>query len=224
MDNIPSFQLALRSTRILRPPKHHLSTFGSTTMRYVLLSETPTETKTCRVREGEVMAERPQILSAEAFKERFSGFGDNEDVAQFEETYGQTLHALEYRFKNNLQSTSTEHAPLIEVRDRILKMAALDDAPRMAVLQGMDQHWSVSVMKFILDLTAQSFPGNVREMDERGMFDPEGRRIALQRRAIENLFAAATRDRSQIPMLGEALRSSGLFSEYEDRFFGLVNR
>jgi len=224
MEKIPSFQQALASTRILRPPQHHLSTFGTTTLRYVLLSVPSEPEGVCRVREGDVTAERPRIMTPELLKERFSGFGEESHAyqEQMEHHYGHAFRALEYRFKNDLHSTSTEHASLIEIRDRVLKTMTVDNAPRTVVLQGVDRYWSLCLMKFILDLTLQSFPGNIREIDERGLFDPEGRRLNLQRHQIEKLFLSAQKDRSQTKILGEYLQTSGLFREYEDRFFSLI--
>jgi hypothetical protein len=43
------------------------------------------------------------------------------------------------------------------------------------------------------------------------------------RREIEELFLAASRDASRIGALGKKLQHYGLFEEYQDRFFALVN-
>ena len=75
MKNDSHFMDALRQTRILKPPKLALSTFGTTTLRYILLSMVPDQPDYCRLREGEVTAERPKILTAEFWKNRFEGFG-----------------------------------------------------------------------------------------------------------------------------------------------------
>jgi hypothetical protein len=218
------FRRAIEATRIVRPPKHHLATFGPTALRYVLVSETPSEAATCRVREGIVTAERPSIVTPEIWKEQFSGFG--EDASDYAEQiyrhYGQALRSLEYKFRNDLQSTTLEHTSLIEMTDRVRARLEAEDALRTALLQGPDNHWSLSIMKFILDMTMNSFPSNVRELEDRGMFDPEKRQQEMTRRHIEQLFAKATVDRSFIKTLGEALRSAGLFGEYEDRFFSLM--
>lgn len=219
-----NFQQALATTRLLRPPKRSLATFGTTTLQYVLLSTPGDQPGACRVREGTVTAERPQILTPGLWKERFEGFGaDAEAYADhMHRLYGAALRALEYRFRNNLQSTTLEHAPFAELVDRVQTRLDREDALRTGLLQASDEHWSLAVMKFIVDTTLQSLPGNMRELQERGMFDPEAKADQRARMQIERLFAEATRDRSRINALGESLRASGLFSEYEDRFFALI--
>lgn len=217
---------AMRHTRILRAPKHAISTFGTTTLRYVLLSFVTDQPACCRLREGEVTAERPQILTPEFWKNRFEGFGD--DLAAYGEeidrVYGDSLKGLEYRFKNNLRSTSLEHSPLPEVSDRTQKLMDSEDAPRTALLEGPDSLWSISIMKFIVDLSLRSFPLNMNELGERGLLNPEKHREGRERFEIEKLFQAAQKDRSRLSALGDYLKQTGRFQEYEDRFFALVQR
>jgi hypothetical protein len=169
---------AMRQTRILRPPKHAIATFGTTTLRYVLLSGVPGEPDYCRLREGEVTALRPKILTADFWKNRFQGFGEESEELrkEFEHMYGEALKGLEYGFRNDLKTTSLEHASLPEVADRTKKAIEKEDAPRTALLEGPDAHWPLSVLKFVIDTSLRSFPGNVRELDERGLFNPEKQR------------------------------------------------
>jgi len=216
----------MRRTRILRAPKHTLATFGTTTLRYVLLSGVPGEPDYCRLREGEVTAQRPKILTPEFWKNRFQGFGEESDALreEFEKVYGEALKGLEYGFRNDLKTTSLEHAPLPEVADRTQKAIEKEDAPRTALLEGPDTHWSLSVLKFIVDTSMRSFPANVQELDERGLFNPEKRRLDREHFEIENLFQQALADRSQIPKLAERLKQTGHFADYEDRFFALLRR
>jgi len=219
-----NFQQAIAATRMIRPPKHRLATFGSTTLNYVLLSVPTEEPHACRVRQGCVTAERPQILTPDLWKERFDGFGEEAQnyAAHMERLYGASLRALEYRFRNDLQSTTLEHAPVSELIDRVQTRLEREEALRTGLLQAPDAHWSLAIMKFIIDMTLQSFPGNIQELRERGLFDPEQRRETQTRQMIERLFTQATQDKTKVKTLGEALRSAGLFAEYEDRFFGLL--
>jgi hypothetical protein len=193
-------------------------------MRYVLLSIVPEEPGCCRLREGEVTAERPKILTPEFWKNRFEGFGEEAAAYrdEIEKAYGDALKGLEYSFRNNLKNTSLEHATLPEVADRSQKVIEEEDPPRTALLEGPDALWSLSVMKFIVDMSLRSFPVNVRELDERGLFNPEKKRESRDRFEIEKLFQLAQTDRAQIPKLAERLKQSGFFAEYEDRFFALV--
>jgi hypothetical protein len=215
---------AMRWTRILKPPKHAIATFGTTTLRYVLLSMVPDQPGCCRLREGEVTAERPKILTPEFWKNRFEGFGEDARAyhEEMEKAYGEALRGLEYSFRNDLKTTSLEHAALPEVADRTKKVMEQENAPRTALLEGPDAQWALSIMKFIVDTSLRSFPANVRELDERGLFDPQKRQETRERFEIEKLFQEAQRDRRQVPALAERLKRSGVFADYEDRFFALV--
>jgi hypothetical protein len=215
---------AMRRTRILKPPKQAIATFGATTLRYVLLSIIPDQPDCCRLREGEVTAERPKILTPEFWKNRFEGFEDEGGSfrQEMEKAYGEALKGLEYSFRNTLRNTSLEHSTLPEMADRTKKIMEEEDAPRTALLEGPDTQWSLSVMKFIVDTSLRSFPGNVRELDERGLFNPERRAQERERFDIEKLFIQAQGDRARIPVLAEKLKQAGLFATYEDRFFALV--
>jgi hypothetical protein len=217
---------AMRRTRIIKPPKHTIATFGTTTLRYVLLSLVADQPEYCRLREGEVTAQRPQIMTAEFLKERFQGFGEESDRYRdhLEKVYGDQLKGLEYSFRNNLKNTSLEHATLPEVVDRTQKIMEQEDAPRTALLEGPDAQWSLSVMKFVVDTSLRSFPSNLKELDERGFFNPEQRQATRDRFEIERLFQKAQTDRTAIAALADRLKQTGLFSEYEDRFFGIVQR
>jgi len=91
-----------------------IATFGATTLRYVLLSIVPDQPDCCRLREGEVTAERPKILTPDFWENRFEGFGE-EALAyrrEMEKAYGEALKGLEYSFRNTLWNTSLEHSTL----------------------------------------------------------------------------------------------------------------
>src|ERR1017187_2009814 len=126
------FMDALRRTRILKPPKHAIATFGTTTLRYVLLSMVPDRPDYCRLREGEVTAERPRILTPEFWKNRFEGFGEEAEAyrEEIEKAYGQALKGLEYAYKNSLKTTPLDHATFPEGSARTTKILEAEDAPR----------------------------------------------------------------------------------------------
>ena len=215
-----NYRNAFENTKVLLPPKHLLSTFGSTTLRYILLSGIEGDPQHCRLRKGSVSAERPKILSPEFWKQRFEGFEDSDDVTQMmEQIYGDAFRSLEYGFKNTLEETSLETESLQTTSDRVRKVVQEEGSPRTAVIQGPDQFWSISVMRFILDMSVRSFPSNVRELDERGLFQPLKRAEERNRIHIEKLFSRAQQDSTVLNELGKFLKEVGLFSEYEDRFF-----
>jgi len=213
----------LREVKFIRKPKKLLSTFGSTRIHYHVLSAIDDLPSKARLREGWVVSEKPLVLTAQALSERFEGFG--EDAAPFSrwlsERYRDLLRALEYRFKNqdlSVRVLSEEpHALALRIQDDVDKR----DVAQAAVIEAPDAAWSLALMRFTLEEAARSFPSNVRDLDLRGMFDPEGRDETLKRRTIESLFEKAAKDPSARGILADTLRESGLMQEYEDRFLAL---
>jgi hypothetical protein len=224
MDKELFFLNVMNKTKILRPPKHTLATFGTTTFSYVLLSEIPELKGQCRLRQGRVTAQRPMILTPDLWRKRFEGFGDDSENYKnaMDQLFGESLRGLEYTFKNELDKTSIETSALPDVAQRAMDVMNSENAPRTTLLQGPDATWGLSVMKFIVDMSLRSFPVNLRELDEHDSFNPQKRVEARTRYLIEQLFRQASTDPGIIKKLGEVLKENGLFGEYEDRFFALV--
>src|SRR5438045_8577098 len=88
-------------TKILRRPHRPLSGYGPTNIRYHLISPIDDMKDKTRLREGSVLSERPLILTAEALKERFEGFGEEsrEAASWISEQYRELLRALEDKFR-----------------------------------------------------------------------------------------------------------------------------
>ena len=62
-----------------------------------------------------------------------------------------------------------------------------------------------------------------RELDERGLFNPESAEDR-RRREVEAFFRRAEAELSLIKPLADLLNRYRLFEEYQDRFFQLVRR
>jgi len=162
----------LSETRLVRPPKRLLSTFGATRIEYHLVSPlegTPSKT---RLREGIVLSDRPKIMTPDALKERFEGFGD--DAAAFRDyldsRYAELLRALEYTFRNDgLRSTVVASSPE-ETSARIVSDVDSREVPQAAVITTPDAAWSLALMSFTLEEAKRSFPTNVKDLDRRGLF------------------------------------------------------
>lgn len=213
----------LNQTRVLRTPAHALSTFGATHVPYHLISPVEDMKGKTRLRKGEVLSEKPKILTKESFLQRFEGFGDSagEFSQWINSSYSDLLRVLEYNFKNEGFFTQVLSEKPQVVADRIKSELDQSDARDQAVIRCPDAGWSLALMKFTLDEAARSFPVHVRDLDRRGLFDPSGKELERRRREIEQLFAAAASDESKLKALGEKLREYDLFEDYEDRFLGM---
>lgn len=222
MDNDPIAGLLAR-IEVLRAPKRRLATFGATRVDYRLISDADGAEGRTRLREGAVLSERPKIITPDAYRERFEGFGD--EAGPFtrwaESSYRDLLRALEYNFRNQGLSARVISRDPRAVADSVLAELDSKDAPDQAVIRCPDAAWSLALMKFTLDETARSFPGHVRDLDRRGLFSADGGEGDRRRREIEALFSDARADRALVDALGRKLREYGLFAEYEDRFLGL---
>ena len=213
----------LRETSVVVGPKHRLSTFGATRIRYHLVSPIDEMGDRTRVRQGLVVSERPQILTPDALRERFEGFG--EDSHQFarwlSQEYRDLLRALEYKFRNqDLVSRVLRDDPR-EVAGRIQKEIESTDAQDSVLLRCPDPAWSLALMRFTLEQASRSFPTNLRDLERRGAFAPEGPEGGRRRKEIESLFSRAHGDAQVRETLGQKLREYGLFDEYEGRFLSL---
>jgi len=162
----------LRQTSVVRAPRSALSTFGATDIEYHLISAVDDLRDKTRLREGRVVSERPKILTPEAFKERFEGFGDDssEFARWLSPSYQDLLRALEYNFKNQGFTTRVISQAPPDIADRIVKEAEERDQRNSAVIVCPDSAWALALMKFSLDEAARSFPTNVRDLDRRGLF------------------------------------------------------
>ncbi len=213
----------LARTEVLRAPARRLATFGATRIDYHLISPADGLADSTRLREGFVVSARPQILTPDAFKERFEGFGD--DAAEFARwvstAYRDLLRALEYNFRNQGQAARVISEKPELVAERMLADLDARGVEDQAVIRCPDGAWSLALMKFTLDEAARSFPGQVKDLERRGMFSPDRGEGDRRRREVEDLLARAKADRTLVEALGRKLKDYGLFDEYEDRFLGL---
>lgn len=213
----------LKETKIVRSPKQVLSAYGTTRLRYHLVSPIDmTEDKT-RVREGFVVSERPLILTPEALKERFEGFGsESSDFTRWlSEQYQDLLRALEYKFCNKDFQARVLQDNSKAVMGRIQDDLAARSVQDTALISCPDAAWSLAIMKFTLDEASRAFPSHMRTYEEHGLFDPGAAGAKRQRREIESLFKLADSSPEARSTLGAKLKEYGLFAEYEDRFLAL---
>lgn len=218
------FRQILEKTKILKNPKHRLSTFGETKITYYFLSEVSGFKDRSRLREGTVIAEKPQIITPDLFRNRFEGFGKEAKAFGdwLKEKYGESFQGLEYKFRNESRSVQIEYSSIKTLAERMLKKLVEEESGQSAVIQGPDLSWHISLMKFIVDECAASFTTNLRDLDEHGFFEDPEKTLKQKRKEIEELFVKAKRDRMFVPLLSKKLRSYGMFKDYEDQFFRLI--
>jgi hypothetical protein len=163
---------AMEATRVLHEPDRRIDTFGSTNFEFCLVSELMDSVNVVRVREGRIEAERPRILKPKGYDSlNFEGFGEQAEA--FEEwfrQFGGDLTFLRYGFsfiKTNVVE-SMVHDPFEVVCDRVVNEVRDAGDPSKAVIQGVDDTWEISLLKFNMDMIEQSQGINVFDFKRRG--------------------------------------------------------
>ncbi|TET26093.1 MAG: hypothetical protein E3J67_02445 [Dehalococcoidia bacterium] len=218
-------------TEILRPPKQTISTFGVTNLYYYLLTEpiyseiTKDVTETV-IREGRVIAERPQIVTP-YYLSRLEGFSSEarKYLSALIKVHGANAPGLFYTYKNEPNELTIVSDNLLAVVDKLNAEIDKRGDPLVSIIKGEDELWDVSLMKFIYEMTRSSLSDNIRQMGTRGLLDVDDSGIpAGVRVRIDELFARVSQGEYEPRELKAELERWGLFEEYQDRFFAIFKK
>ncbi len=227
----PEVARAIAMTRIIRPPRRALATFGSTVINYhvvsppvyaELMDEIPRESV---VRHGVVKADRPQIVTP-GYLSRTEGFGQeaSEYLNYLIDRYGSESTGLLYKYKNEPESTDSVSGDPLAVAKRIQDDLEQRDSPLDVVILGIGELWDVSVMKFIYEFTDESARTNFSDLNRRGLLDDDGGVPRDARRQIEDMLRRARRGELDPSEVHAELVRWRLFEDYQRQFFDLFRR
>ncbi len=225
-------EYAIRHTRVVRPPRQSLATFGTTVVRYHLVCEPvyadlniPTTGAETVVRDGTVTAERPQVVTP-SYLSRLEGFGENarEYLEQVVKEHGPHAPGLLYTYKNEFSGTSIVSGGVREVAGNIGSRLDREDRRLEAVIRGVDEMWDVSLLKFIFDLTTGSARTNASELNAMGLLETREGVPQEARQRIDLMLQEARRGNMDPGAIHSELERWGLFEEYQDRFLRLFRR
>ncbi len=241
MDDDKRVREALKETEILYQPQQLLDTFGSSTVKYYVLSEsicdelTGQNSKDTVIRKGELIWEPPRVLSP-IHMLKMEGF--NEKARQAIEMIAKenpNLAAFFYsiRYEKRSEEMHVVNGSVEEASERIINEIERDREPLTAVIKGVGGYWDVSLMKFIQDMVIRSakfsqFPDlkdkGLIKIDESGYpvvtKDSTGVPLAAKNK-IESMFSQVSNGELEAKNLKEELDKWGLFEQYEDRFLNL---
>ena len=167
------FHYAMENTRVVVQPKNLIETFGTTSFRFLLVSEMMDDVNSVRIREGRIEAERPRIVSPHHFsKLLLDGFGDSaQGFADWAEQNPAAFKILRYGFQ--LRKTDLQYN---EVRDSMeTVLGRLEDEitskndPMSALIAGVEEGWEVCLLKFTMDIIQRSAGENLGEWKRRGL-------------------------------------------------------
>jgi len=231
MDTDERIRDAVGRTLILRAPKQSLYTFGTTSVYYYLLtepvySELTKDTAETVIREGRVIAERPKIVTP-YYLSRMEGFSPEARryLAALVAEYGADIRGLYYTYKNEPKELNIVSDNWLSVVDKLNAEIDRRGDPLAAIIKGEDALWDVSLMKFIHEVTRNSVPDNLRQLNNRGLLNSDADGTPLDARIrIDELFQKVAKGESEPGELKEELERWGLFEEYQDRFFNLFQK
>ena len=173
MWNEDDFQYAVDNTQVILAPEHQISTFGSTSFRFYLISELMDQANEVRVRDGSIHAERPQILTPDHYMRLLlEGFGEKAQryVEQLRErTRNMAVVRYGFQFRKTDVTEQTVSDSLETVVARTKREVENSGEPLSAVIQGVDDAWEVCLLKFTVDLIERSSGGNIGDFKRRGL-------------------------------------------------------
>ena len=168
---------ALETTRVLHEPARRIDTFGETRFEFQLISELMDRVGEVRIRTGEVEAMRPRILKPEAYREiELEGF--NPDArARFDRmlekfrSEGKDLAFLQYGFQFRRGQVQEEiiHDSIDAVRERVMEDIRRTGNPARAIIEGVDDAWEISILKFSFEMIMRSQEINAFDFKRRGL-------------------------------------------------------
>ena len=171
--NRENFEYAVENTRVIVAPEQTIATFGSTRFQFFLVSELMDRVNEVRVRNGNIQAERPQILTPEHFSRLLlEGFGEKAQnyIEQLRERM-HTMAVLRYGFQFRKTDVSERlfRDPLDAVIARTKSQVQDMNEPLSAVIHGVDDAWEVCLLKFTIDMIERSAGGNIGDFRKRGL-------------------------------------------------------
>lgn len=167
------FQYAIENTRVIHEPDRRIDTFGSTQFEFKLVSELMDQVNVTRVREGRIDAQKPLILKPEGMEDwNFDGFGpEGEAFGNWVKGHLKNLAVLRYgfQFKRGQINEEVVHEPAASVCDRLLEESRTSGNPMLAIIQGVDDTWEISLLKFTFEMIEKSHNINIFDFKRRGL-------------------------------------------------------
>lgn len=168
-----SFQYAMENTEVILAPQRRIETFGSTHFRFHVVSELMDRVNQVRIRDGELHAERPQLITPGHYHQMLlEGFGEKAgEFVRWLERNAENLAVLKYgfQFRKTNVTESIVHSPLEEVVARLREEVERREDALSAIIQGVDEGWEVSLLKFASDLIQSSSGDNMGDFRRRGL-------------------------------------------------------
>ena len=236
MESEQDWRQAVEQTYVVRYPRQHLATFGSTNIAYYVVTEPiyrdtdlnqGSVTPEGVVRTGRVIAERPAVVTP-TYAMSLQGFSSEayEYFHHMSRQGGGNSPGILYQYKNEAGKMDIVSGLASEIAHNISGDLDRRSEDLSVVMVGVDELWDVALLKFIYEFTSSSVASNVQDFNSRGLLDPQPEFAGTPRAAIqhiERLFQKVEQGTNP-DMLKRELDRWGLFEFYQDRFLNLFRR
>lgn len=215
---------AVNQTRIITEPRQTIETFGVTRIRYYIVSEVMDRPNQVKIHEGIISSEKPSIITPQHFAQQvLEGFGEKaREYANWLSQHGDFIKIVQYglQIKKEEIKEETVSGSLDEVIGRVID-ADSHSRELSTVIQGVENMWEVSLMKFMEYYISRSVNKNFNELQShQHLLQQQAEQNTLN--AIEEEFYDARGQKQKLLNLGSKLQEMGLFAKYEDRFYALL--
>lgn len=166
-------QYAAENTEVILAPAQQIATFGSTSFRFYLISELMDQVNQVRVRNGQIHAERPQILTSSQYARLLlEGFGEQaqryaDQLRERTRNFAVLRYGFQFRKTDVTENTVRESVESVISRTRV--QVENSGEPLSAIIQGVDDAWEVCLLKFTIDLIERSSGNNLGDFRKRGL-------------------------------------------------------
>jgi hypothetical protein len=171
--NRDSFEYAIENTHVVLEPQRQIATFGSTSFNFYLISELMDRVDQVRVRNGQIHAERPQIVAPEHLARLvLDGFG--EKAQQYADRLAENLSNVTvlrygFQFRKTNVTEETLRDSIDAVINRTKRRVENANEPLSAVIHGVDDAWEVCLLAFTINMIQRSSGDNVGDFRTRGL-------------------------------------------------------
>ena len=215
---------AVNQTRIVTEPQQTIETFGVTRIRYYIVSEVMDRPNQVKIHEGIISSEKPSIITPQHFAQQvLDGFGEKaREYADWLSQHGEFVKIVQYGLQIKKEEIKEEvvSGTLDEVIGRVMD-AASNTREVSTIIQGVENMWEVSLMKFMEYYITRSVNKNFNELQShQQVLQQQAEKDAVN--AIEEEFYESRGHKQKILDLGSKLQDMGLFARYEDRFYALL--
>lgn len=170
-------QYALETTEVLHEPDRRIDTFGDTRFEFQMISELMDRAGEVRIRSGHMEAQRPRILKPDSYQGiDLDGFDESararlDEMIERYQAAGQNLAFMQYGFEFRRGEVREEvvHEPIEQVRDRVMEDLRRSGNPALAIIQGVDDVWEASLLKFSMEMIMNSHEINAFDFKRRGL-------------------------------------------------------